>query len=536
MNSHLPMRIVFANEYAPRTMFMAGRQVGKTLSLSRSEVLDMLTIPNLQVLYLAPLLDQSKRFSTLYLNEAIQSCALARRMQERSLEGVLSDSKIMTSVFHKSFANGAGIQCMYAKTSADRARGIMADRIDYDEIQDQSIDVIPIVEQSLKASKWGLQRFTGTAKTVDNTIERLWQQSSQAEWCMKCPHCGYWNVPNKENIGKMPQPDGMHCVNPRCRGLVNVRDGRWVHFNRDQEGTFNGYHVPQVIMPLMVENPSSWRLIIHDIQTFPEDKTMQEVFGISASSGARIIEEADVRRASTLPPMETLRNNLGRYILRVCGVDWGGAEEKSFTVATVIGVTPDGRVDVLYAQRFEGIRPDEMFLQIAKIYNRYECAIMSCDYGLGIHNNMIMQDRYNCRVVQMQFVKAKATITFASTNGGDPRWSIDKTSALRSVFYAIKYGKIYFPPYEEFEPYTRDLFSPYEHVIDTTGITTIRYLRDPSQPDDFCMALTFALMAAVKVAGIDLLDVVPQTAFDSVLAQGDPSGKVVDPKDYLGGG
>lgn len=527
------MRQMYSNEYARRTMFMAGRQIGKTLNLSRSETLDMITVPNFQILYVAPLQDQSKRYSTLYLNEAIQSCAWAKRLQDRKLEGVLSDSKIMTSVFHKSFANGSGVQCMYAKTSADRARGIMADRIDYDEIQDQSIDVIPVIEQSLKASKWGLQRFTGTAKTVDNTIERLWQQSSQAEWCMRCPHCGRWNVPVKDNIVNMPQPDGMHCVYSDCRGLLNVRDGKWIHFNESEKGKFDGYHVPQVIIPFMVENRPSWELIWHDIQNLPPSIVMQEIYGISESAGARIISESDIRRQSTLPSMNVLRDNLDRYMYRVCGVDWGGAEQNSFTVVTVIGITASGRVDVLFAQRFVGIDPDVMYTQIAKAYNRYFCTAMACDYGLGFQNNLIMMNRYGCRVTQMQFVRSNQTISFHTTGRGDDRWSVDKLTALRCLFMSIKYGRIYFPPYDEFEIYSRDLLSPFEHVADTSGLSTVVYLRDPSRPDDFCMALTFACMAAIKLAGLDLLDLVPKTAFQPRFAQGDPSGARVDPNDFM---
>ena len=533
MENHLPMREMFSNEYSRRTIFMAGRQIGKTLSLSRSETLDMITVPNLQVLYVAPLQDQSKRYSTLYLNEAIQSCAWAKKLQDRKLEGVLSDSKIMTSVFHKSFANGSGVQCMYAKTSADRARGIMADRIDFDEIQDQSIDVIPVIEQSLKASKYGLQRFTGTAKTVDNTIERLWQQSSQAEWVMRCPHCNRWNVPNRDNIVKMPQPDGMHCVYEDCRGLLNVRNGMWVHFNEEQKGSFNGFHVPQVVIPLMTENPVSWQLIWHDIQNLPPAIVMQEIFGISESAGARIISERDIKRQSTLPSMNVLRGNLDRYVMRICGVDWGGAEQLSFTVCTVIGVRADGRIDVLFAQRFVGIDPDVMYLQIAKAYNAYDCAVMACDYGLGFQNNLIMMNRYDAHVVQMQFVRSNQTISFKTTGRGDARWSVDKLSALRTVFMAIKYGRIYFPPYDEFEVYSKDLLSPYEHVADSSGLSTVVYMRDPARPDDFAMALTFACMAAIKINGLDLIDLIPQTAFNPRFAQGAPSGDRIDPKDFM---
>ena len=534
LRDHVQLRDFFAVETARNTILLCGRQVGKSLSLSRSEILDCITTPQLQVLYVAPLQSQMQRYSTLYVKEAINSCPFAMKLQEDELEGVLSDSKIMKAVGHQSFANGAGLQLMYAKTSPDRARGIMADRIDFDEVQDQLFDAVPIISQSLKASKYGIRKFTGTAKTIDNTIERLWQQSSKREWVIKCTHCGYDNIPNKDGgIANMPQPDGMHCVNPRCRMKLDVRNGRWVAFSPEKDMTFRGYHIPQVILPFMVEREVNWNLIWNDIQKLPPALVMQEVFGISESSGSRIIDESQIRRQSTLPSMNVLRNNLDRYVMTLSGVDWGGAEENSFTVHTIIGVRHDGRIDVLYAKRYYGYNPDDMYSNMAKAHFLYKCSMMAADYGLGFQNNLIMMSRFGIRVVQMNFVRQNTPLQFHTTKRGDDRWSVDKTQALRATFMAIKYARVYFPPYLEFKPYTDDLLSPYEHIIEASGISRIVYMRDPARPDDFAMALCFVLMMAARLTGLDILDLIPKTAFHGGNASGVPDDTVVDPNDYM---
>lgn len=534
LRDHVQFRDFFSNAYTRNTIFLCGRQVGKSMSLSRSEILDCITTPNLQLLYVAPLQAQAQRYSTLYIKEAISSCPFAVKLQSKELEGVLADSQIMKAVGHQSFANGAGLQLMYAKTSPDRARGIFADRIDFDEIQDQLFDSVPIISQSLKASKYGIRKFTGTAKTLDNTIERLWQQSSKREWVMKCPHCGYENIPNKDGgIMNMPQPDGMHCVNPRCRGRLDVRAGRWIAFSPERDDSFRGYHIPQVVLPLMVENPASWDPIWHDINNLPESLVMQEVFGISESSGTRIIDEMHIRKQSTLPTMEVLRNNLDRYVMRLSGIDWGGAEQNSFTVHVIIGIRVDGRVDVLYAQRYHAFDPDRMFANIAKACRLYDAEWVAADYGLGFQNNLILMNRFGLKVVQMNFVRQNTPLGFSTDNRGNDRWTIDKTSGLRAMFMAIKYGRVYFPPYLEFEPYTADLLSPYEHIVETSGITHIVYMRDPARPDDFAMALCFVLMMATRIAGLDILDLIPHSAFSGGSAVGKPKDVLVDPKDYM---
>jgi hypothetical protein len=135
--------VLFSHEMVRELIVMSGRQLGKSMSLSRSELFDAMCIPNLQRLYIAPLQEQARIYSDLYVSEAIKSSPLAQRLQQNDMYGVLSDAKIIKSTGHQSFANGSGIMLTYAKSSADRVRGRFADCIDFDEVQDQSPDVVP---------------------------------------------------------------------------------------------------------------------------------------------------------------------------------------------------------------------------------------------------------------------------------------------------------------------------------------------------------------------------------------------------------
>jgi hypothetical protein len=78
------------------------------------------------------------------------------------------------------------------------------------------------------------------------------------------------------------------------------------------------------------------------------------------------------------------------------------------------------------------------------------------------------------------------------------------------VFWAIKEGKIRFPNVEISEPYTRDLLALYEHMSEpVSGISHKLFRRDPAKPDDFCHALTFASLVAMRLAGHSMLNLVP---------------------------
>lgn len=512
--------VMFEKTLYPDLIIISGRQLGKSMTLSRSEVFLPIQIPQFQLLYVAPLQEQTRRYSDLYLSEAIRSCALAQKLQTKKMARLLSDSKILTAVGHQTFGNGSGIQLTYAKTSADRARGIMADMIDFDEIQDQSDETVPIISESLTSSKYGCRRFTGTAKVTENYIETLWQKSSMCEWVMKCEGCGTWAIPTLDGgVLKMIGADGMHCLH--CDKRLNVRNGQWIAAYPSRLYSFRGYHIPQVVCPAIVDDVNNWQKLLRKLTTGTLATFIQENLGISYSVGQRLLTRQDIRRQCRLPSTKTLqeeiRRNPGRYTYIVAGVDWGGAELSSFTVIVVIGIRPNGRIDVLWARRYRGFDPDEQMTDIAKICRFYNVTACFADAGMGLDKNQILSKRFGLPICQMQYTRQLKLFGKNRSTGRTnvvQCWTVDKVLALDVLFMAIKNGRVFFPSEESFvETYTPDLLSPYEQTTEVGGITHRLYLRNQSQPDDFCHALCFACMGAMKLMGMSVDDMIPESAF-----------------------
>ena len=526
--------VLFSGEMTREAIVMSGRQCGKSASLSRSEIFNLISIPELQMLYVAPLQEQTRRYSDLYIQEAIQSCPIAQKLQEPGMTGVLSDAKIMNATGHKTFANGSGLQLTYAKTSADRARGIMADIIDFDEVQDQSGETIPIIQESLTSSAYGCSRYTGTAKVVENLIEAKWQKSSMCEWVMKCPRCNYHNIPNMDGkVLNMIQADGMHCVH--CGGRLNVRDGQWIEAYPNRMKSFRGYHIPQVVCPFIVDNRNNWDKLLHKLMTGVLSTFIQENLGISYSVGQRLLTQADLVRQCCLPDVKTLQENFrDRYSYTVMGVDWGGAELQSFTVCAVIGIRPDGRIDTLWAKRYRGFDPDDQLVDIAKTARYYSVAAVACDLGMGLDKNLMLVKRFGLPVVQMMYTRQNKLFGKNRSSGSTSRvqcWTIDKVMALDVLFMSIKNRRIFFPKtWAEDQTYLQDLLSPYESTTEAGGMEHRIYLRSEGQPDDFCHALCFASMAAMKLMGKDVDDMIPESAFGRGLVGGVPEEGVIDPR------
>jgi len=95
--------------------------------------------------------------------------------------------------------------------------------------QDIQNDFIPIIEEVLSAqTEHGIRVFSGTPKSFENTLSVQFNKSSMAYAHIKCEHCNYENIANKENhIYKMI--GNKTCICAKCFGgretiLIKYRD------------------------------------------------------------------------------------------------------------------------------------------------------------------------------------------------------------------------------------------------------------------------------------------------------------------------
>lgn len=154
--------------------------------------------------------------------------------------------------------------------------------------------------------------------------------------------------------------------------------------------------------------------------------------------------------------------------------------------------------------------------------HRYACSsaiVSNCaaDAGMGLDKNQILAKRFSLPIVQMQYTRQLKLFGKNRSTGRTnvvQCWTIDKVMALDVLFLAIRNGRIFFPKDENFiETFTPDLLSPYESTTEVGGMSHRIYLRNSSQPDDFCHALCFACMVAMKLLGLAVDDMIPEEAF-----------------------
>ena len=171
--------------------------------------------------------------------------------------------------------------------------------------------------------------------------------------------------------------------------------------------------------------------------------------------------------------------------------------------------------------------------------HRYACSdviVSNCaaDAGMGLDKNQILAKRFGLPIVQMQYTRQLKLFGKNQSRGRTnvvQCWTIDKVMALDTLFLAIRNGRIFFPK-DGFEIYTDDLLSPYESTTEVGGMTHRLYLRNASHPDDFCHALCFASMVAMKLLGLSVDDMIPESAFGGGFTNDEaPIDDRLDPKE-----
>lgn len=476
LRDHFPFEPFFRFRLPNEIILKTARQVSKSTSLATSSIITSAAQPYFNTLTITPLFEMIRRFSTQYVKNFIE---------QSPIRNVLFDANCSKSVLTKTFRNGSSMIFSYAFLDAERVRGITADRVIIDEVQDVNYELLDVIFETISASKWQLKQFAGTPKSISNTAHRLWLRSSMAEWCTKCPQqgCGHWNIasidydlldmlgPVHDNISE--KEPGLVCA--KCRKPLNPRLGGWEHRSTDKElrWQFSGYHVPQPIMPMHYADKQSWKKLILKSQGYggiTQTTFFNEVLGEAWDVGLKILSETEIRNACSLPWKRDRQEAL-KYVKRykqiIMSVDWGGGggevspstgrtQRTSFTSLAMLGLKDNGKIDCIYGERlFMTLAWEEETEIILNLYKQFNCTHLVHDYnGSGYGRTILIKQAGfpEKRLVNVSYVGGGKTqiVTRDPAYPDRPHdvWRVDKPQSLIFTCMAIKHGWIRFFAYD----------------------------------------------------------------------------------------
>ena len=489
------MEPMFRARVPSMTTWVTGRQVAKSLTLAARILIRGAVIPYHNVLTMTPMVDQMQRFNKGYIRPFIESSPCRSFFEQRHAD---------RSVQQRVLPNGTILYFSFALMSCDRIRGIPARELNIDEMQDFNIDFLPVARETMSASKHGsIESHTGTPKTLDGPLEILRQESSQAEWAMRCG-CGHTNIPNIANgVLNMIQPKGLSCC--KCDRLLEPESGFWLHAFRDRVHRHAGYHVPQVILPLHCRNPIKWNELIYKMHHTEKYRFINECLGESWDTGARLVSQQHLQDSCSLP----WGNNIEEAVARskefshiVMAVDWSGhgADEISFTCVGMFGLTGSGKVCCIYGERFPiTINESDEIKRIVELYRKFDCHLLAHDYGGAgsLREVMLTQSGVPAeRIMPILWTVSASSdlwVLKAPENTTRTYYSVDKTRALSMTAAMIRGGLLLHPKYDDMKPLLSDWMSLFEdHLRSNTGGRDVyRIRRQMKRPDDFAQMQAF---------------------------------------------
>jgi hypothetical protein len=469
-------------------LLKCGRQVAKTTTGGNMMLTDSISMQHFKTLFVSPTQAQTARFSHSRLQKTIN--------HSKEIRENFTSTTIPMNVGMKYFTNGSEVHLSYATDDPDRTRGVSADRIMWDEIQDiVYAGVVPVVNEVISESDYGWITYAGTPKSMENTIEFLWQQSSQDEWLMKCTKCNKYNyVISEASIGKT----GVICL--KCGGKLNPRVGMWYPTN---PGAYvKGFHIPQLIMPANNEKQQRWDRILHKFDNYPDAQFKNEVLGVSDAIGTRLVSQDDLYALCRDYPLSAIPDpSIFKHVSKIsAGIDWSGGGSSQFASRTVLhiwGQLPSGKLKTLYYKIFPTSNPVEDVRQIIELCNVYRVDIACGDAGGGaVANAMLAEGLGAHRVVQVQY---GSTSKFMAWNNSD-RYITDRTAAIDSTMMAYKNGEVIFGRQSQMETAIKDILSEFEETT-MNGKGRRQWNHYPAVPDDALHAQVFGRLGMHILTG-----------------------------------
>lgn len=474
-----------------RILLMCGRQVEKSTLLGNMALSYSCLIPSYKTLYVSPSATQTKTFSNDRIKEPIETSPVLKTFTTHMLS---------QNVFEKQFVNRSKITLRNAFLNADRARGVPANMLDIDELQDILSDNIPVIEQCLSHSPEELKRYvySGTPKTLDNVIEDYWSnRSTQNQWVVPCD-CTmgeggrYWNILGEKNIGLK------NLICEKCgKQIYPMGDGaQWacsVEFD-PVHTPFEGFRIPQLMVPWL-----DWDELLYNFDHYGRNKFYNEVLGISFDTGLRPLTTAQIKACCNediymVDAYKYQSLGFGQEIF--AGIDWGTGEH-SYTVLS-LGTYIGTKFRIFYVHRFMGedTEPERQLEKIEETLRAYNVRVIGVDYGGGHYPNDFLVRRFGReRVMKYQYAaRLSAKVRWENKL---QRWIAHRTEVMSAIFNAIKRGTVFeFPRWREFkDPYGQDMLNVYSEYNER--IRMIQYGHTAGKTDDTLHSVLYCFLASM---------------------------------------
>jgi len=486
-----------------------GRQVGATMMAGALDLFftnsGLYTKPPIRVVHCFPALAHVKRFSQDKLEGLVRTAKDDFINKNKLTTGNAVDNLTM-----KQFQTGT-LWVESLGTDGDRIRGMTADVVFFDEVQDMFPQAIGNAQKILTASKYGptgkgVQVFFGTPKQRNSYFSTIWEMSDQKFYhlgCDKCKtHYPFYLPDDKRWMDIWVSGYDIKC--PNCGAISKKSDaidnGKWVSTKKNSDNKFVGYHINQLYIPYFTKE--------NILDLMPEQNPSQseriwnnEVVGEFYSGYGMPLTKGDIYKLCRDANRQFSRSIDSRDKPTYLGLDWGGKSDaagsvggKSYSCAVVLSALPDGTLLIEHAHKLSKNTYDYKKDTVNEMFRRFgiKRAVSDWFYGQDVVHDL--QLRYSNR-----FIGAQGSGSLSKPvrfREDEMILSYNKDLMIEEIFDLFRKGKIRFPwkSYEYVEWLIDHCTSMEVKQRTVAGNPMKTYVKGPA-PNDGLMALMYAYMA-----------------------------------------
>lgn len=461
------------NDRAKGAVILKGRQVGATvLAAAASLYLTSSGLygteankPPMRILHLFPTLAQMKKYSKDKLDPMIRNSQgdyIASRLLRGGKDG---KGEAEDNQSEKPFIGENKLRVDAIGQNADRIRGLTQDGIFFDEVQDMTDNAVENALRILTAAQYGrkthgIQLFFGTPKESGSKFWKLWNESDQQFYQLKCSGCEdhFFLYEYGKDTWKDIWISGYTVKCPKCGCHQDKRlaadNGRWMPTKDSAKSRYTGFHINVILDPRFTKE----MIMDYDPKVNPnrsERAFKNETLGEFYSSGGLPLTMEDIVHNAldlTRGVSEGVRSESNK--IYTLGIDWGAKaldndDDKglgqSFTVMTVMSIDATGTMTIENSFRLRNNDFSHRVKVVEELFKRYRIHTAAADYGFG-------QDVINFLQVDRGY-KSKLLGCYNSGTllkdlSFDPKYSkvtLNKDMLIEEIFSLIRRGKIKFP-------------------------------------------------------------------------------------------
>lgn len=412
----------------------------------------------------------------------------------------------------KQFKRGNTLWCESIGNEGTRVLGRTFDICFFDEVQDMTELAISKTIKCMTRAQHGVQPggvqvYFGTPRQKGTFFHRIWEQSDQRRYYLRCAECGNYFLLYTPGSDKWEEDIWLYENIVKCQSCGHEQDkieaverGKWIPTPGREGSPFVGFHFNQLFIPEFTKE------VI--IQQKPENNPLNseitwntEVLGEFHSGQGMPITFEEIYQHCRDPKRSMKKIILPGEKVSYLGIDWGGKPDidgikrgQSFSCGVVLTVENDELFLIDYAEKLKKLDLENKIEFVDRMFRIYGIRSAMGDIGFA-------EDLSN-ELKKIYGEKYKTVRNSGMVSGGvkynrdELEVVVEKDKIITEVFDLMRRGRIRFPwaSFERIAWLIRHCCSMESKIKERQGQPYQTYVKGKEQNDGL-MALISAYLA-----------------------------------------